>query len=537
MNRTKKIYFLLTFVMIIGCYALNKSYSLFVATEEQEAVTSKVPILESSISMPTITLSSNEECLIKQTINNTSEVAINYSLTSTGTNYEIKLVDDTTNTALGSLESSSTKDIYLYLKNTSSNENTITFNLNKKYTTLNNDLTSNITNTYTLIAYANPYAYNTELLSYNIINNYVSSDSYTGTIPDNKTYTLDEIKNLFGNNPKVTLPIKSTNTLTLPDPPTKPAEEISTSTENVIAQTEDDYGTSYYYRGKVIDNYVNFAGMCWRAVRIAGDGSIKLILEDQDSTCATSDGNWNIPTTTGGTTKIGDFGYTEYAGYELVAPDGTKTSKTKYIMNYLNIKTNRTKSMINAFKNFQTGPLATYLSYLKAGDWCFNDKAYGTNSDNSTELTSDEILDKQVKGTPFYYDSYVRLFGKTTKEPTLKCNGTNMSKFADEDNTDMYVGTLTSDEIIYAGGKAYTNNTDYYLINDYQISNSLFFWTSSPGYFISDSDGAFIVQNNGRTNCSDSVIRSFSFRPTVSLIASVQITGGNGTKANAYTVG
>ena len=121
--------------------------------------------------MTTITLASNEECLIKQTINNTSEVPINYSLSSTGNNYEIKLVYDTTNTALGSLESSATKDIYLYLKNTSSNENTITFNLNKKYTTLNNDLTTNITNTYTVVEKVNPYSSNINLLSYNILNN------------------------------------------------------------------------------------------------------------------------------------------------------------------------------------------------------------------------------------------------------------------------------------------------------------------------------------------------------------------------------
>ena len=38
-----------------------------------------------------------------------------------------------------------------------------------------------------------------------------------------------------------------------------------------------------------------------------------------------------------------------------------------------------------------------------------------------------------------------------------------MSKFAD--NTDMYVGTLTADEIVYAGGKVSTNNPYYYLIN------------------------------------------------------------------------
>ena len=40
--------------------------------------------------------------------------------------------------------------------------------------------------------------------------------------------------------------------------------------ESIISSTEDDYGMSYYYRGAVTDNYVNFADMCWRVVRIQG---------------------------------------------------------------------------------------------------------------------------------------------------------------------------------------------------------------------------------------------------------------------------
>ena len=305
--------------------------------------------------------------------------------------------------------------------------------------------------------------------------------------------------------------------------------------EKNMSVATDDYGTSYYYRGNVIDNYVNFAGMCWRAVRIAGDGSIKLILEDQDSTCATSDGNWNIPTTTGGTTKTGNFGYKQHTANTLTASDGTKNSSTKYLMNYLNGGTNKNKSMATAFKNFQTGPIANYLDKLKAGDWCLADKAYATSSDNTTALTSQEMLDKQIKGTTFYYDSNVRLEGKTTKEPTLKCNGTNMSKFAN--NTDMYVGTLTADEIVYAGGKVGTNNRDYYLINDYQKSKSLYFWSLSPSDFDGDYGSAFSVRSYGYVDLYDVNNGDYrSFRPAVSLKSSVQITGGNGTKANAYTI-
>lgn len=41
--------------------------------------------------------------------------------------------------------------------------------------------------------------------------------------------------------------------------------------------TEDNYGTSYYYRGAVDNNYVSYAGYIWKILRINGDGSIRLI--------------------------------------------------------------------------------------------------------------------------------------------------------------------------------------------------------------------------------------------------------------------
>ena len=79
--------------------------------------------------------------------------------------------------------------------------------------------------------------------------------------------------------------------------------------------------------------------MCWRIVRISGDGSIKLILEDKGSICEAAEytGNWSIGT--------GNFGYTEYAANTLTASDGTQNSSTRYLMNYLNGGTNNDKSM------------------------------------------------------------------------------------------------------------------------------------------------------------------------------------------------
>ena len=41
------------------------------------------------------------------------------------------------------------------------------------------------------------------------------------------------------------------------------------TTEALLASTDDDYGTSYYFRGAVKNNYVEFANKCWRIVRVS----------------------------------------------------------------------------------------------------------------------------------------------------------------------------------------------------------------------------------------------------------------------------
>ena len=61
-----------------------------------------------------------------------------------------------------------------------------------------------------------------------------------------------------------------------------------------LYMAEDDYGESYYYRGRVLNNYVSFAGYIWRIVRINGDGSIRMIYSGTS------------PSDTGGNVTIGN---------------------------------------------------------------------------------------------------------------------------------------------------------------------------------------------------------------------------------------
>lgn len=317
-------------------------------------------------------------------------------------------------------------------------------------------------------------------------------------------------------------------------PLTQPAVEISGKNENTLSKTEDDYGNSYYFRGSVKNNYVDFAGMCWRVVRILGDKSVKLILEDQDSTCATSDGNWNI--------GKGNFGYKFAVGGTLVSSNGTKSKYGVSIANYLNADKKETSSMAYAFKNYQETLNSkietnytnkTMSDYLKIGDWCFNDKVYAKENINDSPLTEQEIIDKRVNMGVAYYDSDARLCGNA-KAPTLKCNGTKMKKFGD--NTDMYIGTLTADEIVYAGAKADVYCPNNYLINDYQKNNSLYFWSLSPMYISGTYDRAFTYfsGSSGFSDCA--VTDNSSFRPALTLLSGIKITTGTGTQSDPYVI-
>ena len=66
--------------------------------------------------------------------------------------------------------------------------------------------------------------------------------------------------------------------------------EVALEDEGLI-KTTDDNGNSYYFRGAVTNNNVLFANLNWKIVRINGDGSIKLVLNNiLDAVSSYSDG-------------------------------------------------------------------------------------------------------------------------------------------------------------------------------------------------------------------------------------------------------
>ena len=119
----------------------------------------------------------------------------------------------------------------------------------------------------------------------------------------------------------------------------------SLSKESALSKINDEYGTSYYFRGGVKNNYLDFAGMCWRIVRIQGDYSIKLVLYDANTTCSSSTGDWSSV-----------LGMPFNATY-----------------NYGDNQDNSIKEWTDTgLKDWQKSKLSNYSVYLKNENWCYD---------------------------------------------------------------------------------------------------------------------------------------------------------------------
>ena len=298
------------------------------------------------------------------------------------------------------------------------------------------------------------------------------------------------------------------------------------TTEALLASTEDDYGTSYYFRGAVKNNYVQFANKCWRIVRVNGDGSVKLVLHNDNTSSSSSPCAASNNSTTAA--------FARYSGSTYNTAFNSSYNDNAYVgfmygtagsSDYASTHANTNKSDI--LKNLETwynNNLKTYESKLADTIWC-NDKStvsgglgYGTNATD--------------------YGAYNRL--ASTKQPTLKCpndnNGGKLSKFTVDDTTNgngnltYKIGLLTADEIAFAGSiSGYYNRSTYLQEN----TGTIWWWSLSPYGF--DGGDAFVwgVVSGGLYN--NYVNSDIGLRPAISLISSTSVTG-NGTSDNPYVV-
>ena len=309
----------------------------------------------------------------------------------------------------------------------------------------------------------------------------------------------------------------------------KQITSVKNVSEALLASTEDDYGTSYYFRGAVTNNYVEFANKCWRIVRVGGDGSVKLILHN-DNTTGTAN-----PCDAANNSASAAFA--RYSGATYKSAFNSNSNDNAYVgfkygtagaSDYATTHANTNKSTIlTNLETWYNNNLKTYESVIADTVWC-NDKTNVTDTSYNPEGYSN------VTGLGFgtnltYYGATQRLVSTSGNTggtgPSLKCNG-ELSKITSK------IGLITADELAFAGYAVGIGNTTTYLQEN---ATDTYWWSLSPNYF----DGGFayvwgVIGGSGGFSYY-SVNGTFGVRPSISLKSTTNATG-DGTSDKPFVV-
>ena len=320
--------------------------------------------------------------------------------------------------------------------------------------------------------------------------------------------------------------LRDRNTLKMPI--TTPGAAISTADEALLASAEDDYGTSYYFRGAVTNNYVEFANKCWRIVRVGGDSSVKLILHNDNAAgaanpCDAVNNNTSAAFARySGTTYKSAFNSSyidnAYVGFKYGTPGSSTYEATHANTNNSTILTN--------LETWYTNNLKTYADAIADTVWC-NDKTNVTDTTYDPWSITPNGLGFGTNKT--YYGATQRLVSKSNSAggtgPSLKCNG-ELNKITSK------VGLITADELAFAGYAIGTGNTTTYLQEN---ATDTWWWSLSPRIFSGSSALVWDVYgSNGHFDYSV-VDNTGGVRPSISLKPSTNVTG-DGTSDKPYKV-
>ena len=314
-------------------------------------------------------------------------------------------------------------------------------------------------------------------------------------------------------------------------PITTPGAAVSTADEALLASAEDDYGTSYYFRGAVKNNYVEFANKCWRIVRVGGDGSVKLILHNDNTTGAANPCDAANNSTSAAFARYSGETYTSafntnkddnaYVGFKF----GTVGSST-YEATHANTNNSKILTNLETWYNNNDNNFKKYEKVIADTVWC-NDKT------NVTDTTFNPYGYSNVNGLGYgtnvtYYGATQRLVSKNNSAggtgPSLKCNG-DLSKINSK------IGLITADELAFAGYAKGLRNTTTYL----QENADTWWWSLSPNRFNGDyADVWYVGGSDG--GFGDNDVRSASgVRPSISLKSTTNVTG-EGTSSSPYII-
>ena len=293
---------------------------------------------------------------------------------------------------------------------------------------------------------------------------------------------------------------------------------VATTNEGMYV-AQDDLGTSYYYRGAVDNNWVQFGkdstgnDMYWRIIRINGDGSIRMVYT---GTTAPTESTKVVMTGTGtqinATTYAFNSSYNkaEYVGYMYTEGQQHGTSIDSAI-----------KTAIDSWYKTTTLETDSATKILVADQMFCNDRS--ASSTQTTAWTS--------TGANYYYGTYGRLYRNKTPILTCPIESDKFTVGTSNGNSALTypVGLITADEIVMAGGKWGTDNNSYYLYTNQ------YYWSGSSNHFDSGRAGEFVMLPSGNLNNNFVFSTSNGARPVINLSSNAKLSG-NGTWNNVYKV-
>lgn len=438
----------------------------------------------------------------------------------------------TTGNSKGSLK-------YAVLKNTSTTSTiTVTSLLNQSFDLvtrgsitklgtidiLTEQLSNNEIYKYLIVVYIDNSLVDNDVIGSSFAGN-ISAEAYQGKL--GADYTLQRLHSL---NSSIVLDTSKTpdfSTVSGNNGVKKNLQNNSTIASNQgdgtkgIYSAEDDFGTSYYFRGTVENNYVKFANKYWRIIRINGDGSIRMIYA---GTSAHANGTTYNDMEIDNSEYNTNYNDNTYVGYKI----GSTGSST-----YANTHSNAGNSTIKTYiDNWYETNLKEYKYYLKDTIYCNDRKVVNINNVGGMTLTGD--------GTGTNESAYAG-FDRTyvSHSPTLKCENKNDRFTVNNTMGNMElvypIALATSDELVYAGATGIDPATMTYITNtEFYLFNGNFCWTMTPFVFAGGYANVDFFGDFGGVG-SDSVTNGISVLPVVSL-RSDAILGGSGTMNDPFVV-
>ena len=285
------------------------------------------------------------------------------------------------------------------------------------------------------------------------------------------------------------------------------------ATNGYLCKAKDTYGDSYYYRGNVTNNYVQFAGYYWRIVRINGDGTVRIIY---DGTSAHANGESSSDRQIGESAFNGRDNDNAYVGYMYGA-----TGASTYAAAHANTNDSTIKTYIDNW--YKTNILGTANEQYLADNIFCNDRSLAGNNSGTGAGTSEsyyrwsngpwesEYNNKMMLTCPQQNDAF-------TVNDTSKGNGALTYP----------VGLLSTDEIVLAGGWR-EDSYDYYLYSGHN------WWTSSAFDFSSNAAVLHMDMEGGLGGLYVFTNDLQGVRPVFNLKAEV-LAQGSGTASDPYRI-